>query len=261
MEVFFEGRRRVAAGVIQYKNGKAELTYEIYHRWENILTSSARCGATETFRVTRTIGISREQKQAVQTALTGTIGLDAIGKLEGRLATESSITIQWNAEERTDHEFEFTAPRCGRYTAVRYQLIREYDLKYDEIGWLLHRFWTLSFAERLERYHDGSQTEEYDSSCGCPEPRRPIAHGIFEAIGEKVSFWTLFSLGDDVLNLLLPGSRITVRAELLDVLLLQLPTSLICPGPAVPSVGGARNGELRNHAFGRDRFCKTISPV
>jgi hypothetical protein len=229
MEPYFVGRKLVKSGQISYKNGKAGLDYRIFHHWENILTSGAKCGARESYSVSRTIGFSQEHKQALQAAVNGTLGVGALLKFEGQLASETALTIKWDIEEKTERQFEFTAPACGEYIAVRYQLLREYELKYTDSSWFHDKGWELHITERLDFFHDGSQVNKNDPACGCKNQLIPPVDGLMEAVAKNFSFWLTFNKADNGLNLYLSGVRATVMPERPYAFRLHVPSAYIAP--------------------------------
>jgi hypothetical protein len=227
--LYFEGRRRIAQGALDYHEGKGHLEYAIFERWENIFSSTARCGATETYAISRILGVAREQKETVQAAIMGSIGVDALAKLESKISAETSLTIKWNIEEKKEHDFSFPAPKCGVYNAIRYQLIRDYELGYTESRWWRTRRWSASFSERIENFFDGSYTEENDPSCGCSTATWPKLDGLMEALSDKLGFAFPFAWSESVVHLFLPGARVTVMPSNVQTFAIRLPTSTIAP--------------------------------
>ncbi|MDO8473436.1 MAG: hypothetical protein Q7T05_06425, partial [Dehalococcoidia bacterium] len=93
-------------------------------------------------------------------------GIASVGsELKGTLSTE--VSIRQSIE--TTEELTFSAPACGRYSALVYQLFRHWKFQFKDERFFHRASWTKTVVEATEYYHDASKKTKNDPDCGCSQ--------------------------------------------------------------------------------------------
>lgn len=226
---FFSGRKHIDTFYKSYKKDRIRIYCVVYEKWINILTSGAKCGASEVYKVTRTLGVSESETEELSSAIKGSIGIEGVASLQSKIASMTKRTIAWNSSETIEQEFSFTAPKCAHYIASRYQLVREYEIKYEDDRWFRNQGWEMTVSERLNRFHDGSQIIENDPDCNCDDETEPFT-GLVSTIGSKISAVFPFrAIGSDYHMVLPSGGNAIINPNGLKHFSMSLPKECFSP--------------------------------
>ena len=180
MTEFFSDTRTVCNFTLEFHNGRAFLACSVNEHWENILFSIVRCGAKETEEFERHVGVSHIDKQVLEEAIKSSIGIKGLATLSSTLSENTSSEIKWEEIQTHKKIFSFEAPKYGRYTALRYQLIRTIALRFQDNRFLHRDSWAKSIEQRLNNFYDGSKSVENDPECqGAPVVQQDEIEGTF----------------------------------------------------------------------------------
>lgn len=165
MTEFFDGTRTVCEFTLEFHNGRAVLACSVKEHWENILFSIVRCGAKETEELERRVGISHTDKKVLEDAIKSSVGIKGLAEISSTLSEQTSSEIKWEEIQTHKKTFSFEALKYGRYTALRYQLIRTIALRFQDNRFLHRDSWAKSIEQWLNNFYDGSKSVEQDPEC------------------------------------------------------------------------------------------------
>jgi len=131
MAVYFQGRRRMGSFLLALNDRKATLNCEIFERWEDIdCSTTARCGADGQCEVSKTLGISEKTARTLEDVVESSIGIKGFAELKAQAKDIIGKEVNWSQSTTTTKTFPYKAPKCGRFTLIIYQLVREFELSY-----------------------------------------------------------------------------------------------------------------------------------
>lgn len=164
--------------------GKVKVQGKVTERWLQIFSRSITCGDKVTRTIEKKVGITKTQREDLESLVKGSVGIEGIASIESELKAKIGYEISLETVVNEKEEKEFEAPKCGRRTLIVYQLIREYDLTITE-----KRFFSFSqgvskihLTEYTDNYYDESLTTFNDSNCGCKNQPDDSDDGLFSIL-------------------------------------------------------------------------------
>jgi hypothetical protein len=151
------------------------------------------CGTKHSTKLTRRLGISAKERDAIEGTLKTSFGLKGIAELKSELKSKISHEIGWDKSEEIEEEFEWEAPKCGRETIALYQLQRVYKLSFEDTRFWHKDAWTRTVVEWLERIADQSKRVENDPDCGCSRQPKVGGDGLVNLSLGKISMVVPFT--------------------------------------------------------------------
>ena len=230
------------------------LECEIFEEWRPIIHDLVRCGATQSHKLVRKIGVERSEAQVIETALKASVGFTGFANFQSDVKAKIQQEVRLNEETTTERVVTFTSPKCGHYRALQYQAVRTYRLKYEDKRWLHRDSWSQTFTEYTPRFHDASKSVPFDPDCLCKEDTSRDYDGLvmmnFGNLSKVVGFHELdngflFDLDQDKVVVQLADAQsgiVSIPAESLSEAVLFL---LNAPGIESFRVGLTPYGEFQ----------------
>ena len=187
MSDYFVGRRSAGSFALNLTEGKVRLQCDIWQTWQPIVHSVFSCGRKQEFTITRKIGVSQTEKQSIEGAIEGSVGVTAIASLKSSVKGILQEEVTWESEVSSSQTFPFEAPKCGRLTALILQLVRSYDFQYEDRRWLHRDSWSTTLTEHTIYLHDDSKLIPWDDSCKCEGPEKSDYDGLSRMMIGSVS--------------------------------------------------------------------------
>jgi len=205
----------VSRGRVRIKlfGDKAYLDCAVIETWQPIIHEVIRCGAKQSFELTRTVGVKRTDVQAMEGSSKASIGVGGIAKLESSVKGSLKTELTLSEEVTTKRTVEFTSPECGHYRALQYQALRTYKLEYRDTRFLHRDSWSQTLTEYTVDFHDASKKVDSDPDCGCKHKTGRDYDGLFEMVFGSVSKLIGFHGTDDGLLLDLDQKTVKVRMD------------------------------------------------
>jgi hypothetical protein len=178
---YYPGAKQVGSIDILLQNGRIRLKCDLTERWTQLDATSAACGEKAKLEITRRVGLSRTDSETLEGGLKAVIGLPGFGKFESEVRSRTGSEVHWEVAAESKKSFEFSAPTCGRRTNFVYQLVREYDLTFQDLR-LFHRSsWSARVQEFLNCYHVRPNIVLDHKDCNCPkQPKKDDYQGTFD---------------------------------------------------------------------------------
>jgi hypothetical protein len=216
MTEYFVGRRTSEPIHIPVHNGHAILQCTVTEAWEPICNRTIRCGAKQSIKITRKIGVRKSDKEVIAGTIEGSIGLAGITQLKSVLTGTRERQLDWSEEKSVEETFEFPAPQCGRYLALVYQLMRTIDLHYqDSRIRTLWASWRATIHESTEDLFDDSKSIKNDDACGCAdEVRKADPDGFVQIALGSVSMVVPYRRTDEAFVLEIHGKELRTELDL-----------------------------------------------
>ena len=193
MSKYFPGRQDVTSFILSLHGGSARLSCNIAAKWETIVQDEVRCSGSGSYRETKRIGLKKSDRKALDSVIQSSIGIQGLASLGAEIKSHLESEIVWEEEKTEEQTFNFTAPDCGHYLALKYQLLRLYDLHYQDDRWLHKGSWTRTIVERTRQFSDGSKRTPFDEACGCSKQKTEDYDGVYYLdmgnIAMLVPFW------------------------------------------------------------------------
>jgi hypothetical protein len=204
MSVYYEGRRRVGGFSQSLESGKSKVDVEIFERWIDVdASTTARCGAVSNSQITRSVGLSEKSTHNLKGVIESALGVQGLINLKAQVEELIGHEVSWNHSVSITKVFEYTAPKCGRYTLTIYELSREYQITYSRQLWrpfqpnIWDKKWTRTLLETTN-IHDGyPDIEEFDEACNCNKARPSEYDGRLCFDLGKLSFRVPYRLTKD----------------------------------------------------------------
>ena len=138
MNTYFPGTK--VYGPFELTDDKRNsIAYSITEKWVSDRSHTVRCGVSDGFGVSITVGISVSELDALKSSIEGSFGL-GIASIKTNIETNTQITTTFSESETETDTFACPAPTCGRYTYFLYQLVRDYRFVFTD---LLLRKWVI----------------------------------------------------------------------------------------------------------------------
>lgn len=193
MAQYFPGIKNLATFILTLHDGNANLRCTISEEWRVVCQDVARCKATGHCNLTKRLGLKKSDREALDGSIKSSIGLSGVAKLESEVKAKMETEVVWEEETVEDKGFAFVAPDCGRYMALKYQLLRLYRLDYQDHRLFHKDSWSRTITERLNIFDDASKQVLYDEDCGCggsrPKDYNEMYHVDMGNIGMLVPGW------------------------------------------------------------------------
>ena len=125
MAEYFLGRRDIARFTIELDRGNAVLQCDVAEYWSPIINDSSKCGATLTYELSKKTGIKDSEKAAFEDSLSSSIGLNSIGQIKAVAKENLATEVHWESVQEEKRTVVFPSPKCGKYTALQYQKLRD----------------------------------------------------------------------------------------------------------------------------------------
>lgn len=193
---FFTDRRIVGEVELSYLGGKAKLSCTLSEEWEDVLSRQVRCGASFTKTISKKHGVEKAEVVSLESSLTSSIGI-GLAKLASELKGALQTEVRMTEATETTEQLKFEAPKCGRYSALVYQLHRRWHFQFKDDRFLHRSSWTKTLSEATPYYHDASKMTTNDPDCGCSaKPEAGIDGQLFLDAGH-VGIVAGFIAGND----------------------------------------------------------------
>ena len=231
MAEYFLGRRDIASFTIELDRGNAVLKCNVAEFWLPIINDSSKCGATLTYELSKKSGIKESEKVAFEDSLEASIGLKSIAQIKAVAKQNLSTEVNWESIEEEKRTVVFPSPKCGKYTALQYQKLRDYHFIFQEKKWFHKNSWQSYFTEHTKFYHDDSKTIDPDPSCNC-EPKEPRDYdGLLHVDFGNTSMIAPFRKTSAGIEIELSGKKANIEATgdssfILDIPIEYVPESL-----------------------------------
>lgn len=171
MAVYFQGRRRIGSFLLSLNDRKATLNCEIFEKWEDIdCSTTARCGADGQCEVSKTLGISEKTARTLEDVVESSLGIKGFAELKAQAKDVIGKEVNWSQSTTTTKTFPYKAPKCGRFTLIIYQLVREFELSYHRPRLLgSDEIWDRVIREDTNTHDALPDVLEFDEICKCPK--------------------------------------------------------------------------------------------
>jgi hypothetical protein len=166
---------------------KVRVTGKLTERWIQLLSRSIACGEDKKRIIEKKIGISKTEREDLESVLKGSVGVKGIASIESQIKAKTGIEVKLEYATTETEETTFKAPECGRKTLIVYQLVREYDITITDKRILsFSRGQTrIMLTEYTDNFHDKSLINNNDPDCGCKDKTEDPDDGIFSLLINK----------------------------------------------------------------------------
>lgn len=187
MAKFFNGTRDIGQFSMDTTPGRERIECAVSEKWVDIdKSTTVRCGNAGSCDITKSIGLSQETSQTLETSIKSSIGPEAIAQLKTSVQATLGFQVNWSSNETVTKHFAYQAPPCGRLTLTIYQLMRVFNITYwRRRRWSRREVWENEWTRTLYEYtecHDGHQdSEDFDEQCkaqGCKRPDTGPSDGL-----------------------------------------------------------------------------------
>lgn len=221
MATYFRERRVIGTTLCELEPGRLEIRCEIHERWEDIDSTTARCGDDGTCTISRHIGVSQKTAETIKASIETELGLSGISKLKTSIEGTIGREVIWEARTETTKTFPFKVPKCGRATLTIYQLFRDYDISiWRRKRWPGGGEWRETgrrlISEALNAHDALKDIEDRDPGCKCPPAPADDPHGFLCLDFGTVSLRLPYRLTDTELELLGLESAVAFSIEKFD---------------------------------------------
>ena len=141
MAEYFTGRRETVHFTGELNSGKVMVECTVWEYWMPLIIDCVKCGAQVTHNLKRSLGIKETDKTALENSLQASIGVKDLAELKASAKKHVSTELCWETLSEETRSVTFSAPPCGRYLALQYQKIRDYDLRFKERKWFQKKRW------------------------------------------------------------------------------------------------------------------------
>jgi hypothetical protein len=170
MAEFFAGKRESAHFTVELNKGKAVIECTVWEHWKPLINDCVKCGAQVSHNLKRSIGIKATEMTTLEQSLKAAIGVKDLAEIKASAKVHVSTEICWETIAEETRSVTFAAPKCGRYLALQYQMIRDYHFRFQERKWFHKNSWQSYVAEHTSCYHDDSKQIDVDPDCNCRTP-------------------------------------------------------------------------------------------
>lgn len=220
---YFTGQKELARFTMS-QGKRRVLVCSVYDEWMRLIVETVRCGASTSCRVTKRVGASRKDVEALEAGVKNKLGVKSLVELESTMKESLSQEKVWSETTETERSVEFTAPECGRYDIEQFQLVRTTEitmrtqrlLRKPEIA-------TLAVADHLHQFYDNSQVVRNDENCNCDEPPNEEVDGYFNGTTNCISFTVPYSFVHEGLKVWFGRNYVTLIQSDLVGATLQIP--------------------------------------
>ncbi len=193
---------------------KVHVSGKISERWVQLLSRSIACGEDKKRVIEKKVGISKTERDDLESLLKGNIGVKGIASIESQIKAKTGIEVKLEYATIETEETTFKAPECGRKTLIVYQLVREYDISIMD-----KRFFSFSkgqtriiLTEYTDNIHDKSLTTDNDPDCGCKDKLQDADDGILSLLINKYyQLVTPYKMNQDKVSLKNLGIEISIE--------------------------------------------------
>ena len=225
----FEGTRETANFTLDLFDGKATLTGTVSERWDDVMVKTIKCGDKFKRTLVRRIGLSRSEKEEVDSAIKGSIGVSGLASLESSISAKIGVETRFEVVDEVQEEFTFASPQCGIRIIRLQQLQRLYRLEYRDTR-AFKKDWQKPFVERVDRVHDAGISKKYDPDCDCEEKKdRDDDDGTFVIHLGRLTLRAAFSERNGFLYFRDLGARIPAPAARLEYATVRLKPGMLPP--------------------------------
>lgn len=211
MAEYFTGKRDVTRFVVEHANGKARLECTVSEYWKLLLTDTVKCGAQVTHDLKRSSGIKAIEKTTLENSLQASIGLKDLAEIKAVAKDHVSTEICWETLVEEERSVTFVAPKCGRYTALQYQKLRDYYFLFQDSRWFHKGSWQSYFTEHTNYYHDDSKSIDLDPDCNCRMPDPGDIDGVLHLDFGKTSMHVAFRRKEHQIEADFSGKKVVVE--------------------------------------------------
>lgn len=227
MAEYFLGRRNITDFTVALDQGRCVLKCAISEYWSPIVIDSARCGATLNYELTKTTGIKKTEKVAFEDSIESSVGMKNIAEIREVAKQALSSEVHWEILQEEKRSIEFPSPKCGRYTALQYQKLRDYHFIFQQKRWFHKNSWQSNFTEHTKNYHDDSKSIDPDPSCNCGHRKPDDFEGMLHIDFGDTSLLAPFKKTETGIEIFLNGKRAKIAATGDSLFLIDVPSDFI----------------------------------
>jgi hypothetical protein len=208
MPEYFEGEMETHHFILDQSNNGITSCI-VRQRWDKLLGRTLDCGSKSKHTITRTRGVSREQRQELEAYANSSFGVNYLAKLELQLTGTlgSVVTIQHEVTE--ENEFEFEVPNCFQ------RMYEVFQLKYiirvaSEWRPLLgsKKYWEKDLEVYTNEIYQRSRLTPWHRECGCGPGDIPRGGGV-DLNGGGIGMSEPYVVTDSGLHLYTVGVLVT----------------------------------------------------
>jgi hypothetical protein len=206
MAEYFVGKRETTRFTVELHKGKVVIGCTVWEYWMPLVNDTVKCGAQITHSLKRSTGIKATEKTSLENSLQASIGVKDLAQIKASAKEHVSHEISWETISEESRSFTFIAPECGRYLAVQYQKLRDYQFLFQEKKFLHKNSWQSYMTEYTSCYHDDSKQIDVDPDCKCKVPDPGDYDGLLRVDFGNTSMLVPFRKTDTGIEALFAGT-------------------------------------------------------
>jgi hypothetical protein len=222
----FDGTREVGDFTLDLFDGRATLSCTVSERWDDLMVKTIKCGDTFKRSLSRRIGVSKAEKDDLESVVKGSLGVSGLASLESGISSKRGVETRFEVVDEVQEEVSFAAPECGIRIIRLQQLQRMFRMTFRDSR-AFKKDWQKAFSERVDRVHDGGSVDKPHPDCGCEPKTRDPSDGTFIVDMGRLTLRAAFHERDGFLYFPDLGARIPSYAARLEYVTVGLKPGMV----------------------------------